>query len=107
MCSTIVGKDYFCETGVNKPWDLGRHYTFHLNDTLWDGENCLPSSRCCSLHNPPYFIKQLPASTVDDIEVRICPYDGLAADNIAVELVDFYCSRTGRFCMCSETVAEN
>ena len=87
---SFVGNDYFCESGVNEPWDWDRHYTFHSDDTLWDGKDCLPSSTCCSLNNPPYFVKQLPASTADDIEARICLYDGLAADNIAVELVDLY-----------------
>ena len=85
---TFVGEDYFCETGLHEPWDRSRHITLH-NDTLWDGENCLSSSTCCSLHNPPYFVKQLPTPTTDDIEARIClrySYD----DNIAVELVELY-----------------
>ena len=56
----FVGNDYFCESGVNEPWHSSRHLTLHSNDALWDGENCLSSSTCCSLHNPPYFVKQLP-----------------------------------------------
>ena len=67
----FVGEDYFCESGINEPWDLSRHYIFHSNDPLWGGENCLPSSICCSRRNPPYFIKQLPTLTTDDIEARI------------------------------------
>ena len=71
----FVGNDYFCESGVNEPYDNCRHRLLHINDTLWDGEDCLPSSTCCSLHNPPYFVKQLPTSTTDDIEARICVDD--------------------------------
>ena len=86
----FIGKDYFCESGINEPWDNSRHYIFHPYDPLWDGENCLPSSKCCSQQNPPYFVKQLPTSTTDNIEVRICWYYGFKHDNIAVELFELY-----------------
>ena len=86
----FVRNDYFCESGVNEPWGGSRHRTLHSNDTLWDGEDCLPSSTCCSQHNPPYFTKQLPTTTTDDIEARICLYYPLQYVNIAVELVELY-----------------
>ena len=87
----FVGNDYFCESGINEPWDgISRHYTLHSNDTLWDGEDCLPSSTCCSQHNPPYFTKQLPTPTTDDIEARICLINPLQYANVAVELVELY-----------------
>ena len=88
----FVGSDYFCESGINnyEPYDINRHIIFHPNDHLWDGEDCLPSSTCCSLHNPPYFVKQLPTSTTDDIEARICVDDPIQQANIAVELVELY-----------------
>ena len=83
----FVGNDYFCESGINGPW---RGQTgLQPNDTLWDGEDCLPSSTCCSLHNPPYFVKQLSNTTTDNIEARICLYNG-PRDDIAVELVELY-----------------
>ena len=83
----FVGNDYFCESGINGPYPGN---TFQPNDPLWDGEDCLPSSTCCSLHNPPYFVKQLPTSTTDDIEARICVDDPISGTNIAVELVELY-----------------
>ena len=86
----FVGNDYFCESGVNEPWDRSRHRTLHSNDTLWDGENCLSSSTCCSLHNPPYFVKQLPTTTTDNIEARICLNNPSRSENIAVELIELY-----------------
>ena len=86
----FVGNDYFCESGVNERWDGSRHHTLHSNDTLWDGENCLSSSTCCSLHNPPYFVKQLPTPTTDDIEARMCLNSPSHDENIAVELVELY-----------------
>ena len=87
----FVGNDYFCESGINEPWSSGpSRYILHSNDTLWDGEDCLPSSTCCSQHNPPYFTKQLPTPTTDDIEARICLYGSLYCANLAVELVELY-----------------
>ena len=86
----FVGNDYFCESGINELWGGGRHLTLHSNDTLWDGEDCLPSSTCCSLHNPPYFTKQLPTPTTDDIEARICLHEPLRYANLAVVLVELY-----------------
>ena len=87
----FVGNDYFCESGVNEHWYSGRpRYILHSNDTLWDGEDCLPSSTCCSQRNPPYFTKQLPTPTTADIEARICLYDLLQYANLAVELVELY-----------------
>ena len=86
----FVGNDYFCESRVNEPWGGSTDYRFHFNDTLWDGEDCLPSSTCCSQHNPPYFTKQLPTPTADDIETRICLRPSFDNTNIAVELLELY-----------------
>ena len=90
-----MGEDYFCESGVNEAYDGNRNQrTLHSNDTLWDGEDCLPSSTCCSQRDPPYFIKQLATPTTDDIEARICLHDrsiyGYISADIAVELVELY-----------------
>ena len=88
---SFVEEDYFCESGINRRWVGGStDYTLHSNDTLWDGDGCLPSSTCCSRRNPPYFVKQLSNSTTDDIEARICLGDGFSNENIAVELVELY-----------------
>ena len=85
----FVGKDYFCESGYVYNSGIPQ-YTFHSNDTLWDGRDCHPTSTCCSLHNPPYFTKILSQATTDDLELRICLFHPLSADNIAVELVELY-----------------
>ena len=86
----FVGNDHFCESGVNKPWVQSTDLRLHSNDTLWDGEDCLPSSTCCSQHNPPYFTGLLPTTTTDDIEARICLLETLQYANLAVELVELY-----------------
>ena len=30
----FICKDYFCELGINEPWDNSLHYIFHPNDPL-------------------------------------------------------------------------
>ena len=85
---SFVGNDYFCESGINEPWhdDSRNRFTLHYNDTLWDGENCFHYNTCCSQRNPPYFTKQLPNTTTDTIEARICLHNPLPYSNLAVEL---------------------
>ena len=55
----FIGKDYFCESGINEPWDNSPQYIFYPNDPLWDGGDCLTSRNCCSQHNPRYFVIRL------------------------------------------------
>ena len=80
----FVGSDYFCESGVN----AGSRSGFHPDDPLWDGQNCTSSSACCSFNTPPYFVKQLPTSTTDDIEARLCRLD--TRDDSPIELIELY-----------------
>ena len=89
VCITIpsfVGRDYFCESGVNSGSSAGG--IFYPDDPLWDGEDCSNSSSCCSLNNPPYFTKQLPSPTSDPIEARLCRLDG--EDDSPVEFMELY-----------------
>ena len=48
-----------------------RYKTF-IDDPLWDGEGCGTSPKCCIHKNPPWFCKELPQATTDDIEIRLC-----------------------------------
>ena len=84
---SFVGEDYFCESGANSTYV---RYTLHTSDPLWDGEGCLPRSSCCSRRNPPYFTKDLPAPTTDNIEARICLNERQYDENVAIELVELY-----------------
>ena len=81
---TFVGRDYFCESGINS----GSIGGFHPDDPLWDGEGCSSTSTCCELNNPPYFIKQLSSPTTDDIEARICQLD--SGDDTPIEFIELY-----------------
>ena len=81
-----VGEDYFCESGT----DVFRGGIFY-NDPLWDGDGCSAGVSCCTLHGPPYFTKQLQASTTDDIEMRLCSRGGRSTDgNTLLRFIELY-----------------
>ena len=86
---SFVGNDFFCESGQVRGWSTSLYY----NDPLWDGQGC-QYPPCCELSYPPgvtapWFCKQLPQATTDDVEVRICGrVDG--AEDTPVELVELY-----------------
>ena len=83
---SFVGNDYFCDTAT----ESGSPTTFNTNDPLWDGAGCGPQNTCCSYNNPPWFYKQLPKSTTDDIEMRVCRDQGTNDEDFAIEVVEIY-----------------
>ena len=87
----FVGNDYFCESGCNTAWIDNSNYTIlYSDDVLWDGQYCTSNSTCCQLNNPPWFIKNLPNATTDDIELRICTNYHYTFEDIAIELIELY-----------------
>ena len=91
LVPSFVGNDYFCESGN----PVVEHITMlYSNDPLWDGQGC-GSSSCCELSyppgvTPPWFCKQLPHATTDDIEVRLCGDEGNRNEDTPVELIEIY-----------------
>ena len=92
----FVGGDYFCESGHNSGPRESILTTFHSDDPLWDGDSCTASSTCCSFNNPPYFTKQLPNPTTDDIEARMCQETGNADTPIELMELSMYSKETTR-----------
>ena len=82
----FVGQDYFCDTGSRYNYQ-NRIYT---HDPLWDGRGCGPRSTCCSFNSPPWFCKQLPQPTMDDIELRLCSDQSTSNEDALIELVELY-----------------
>ena len=82
----FIGSDYFCDTGS--------HYSYanqwYTANPLWDGEGCGGSSTCCEFNNPPWFCKDLPQPTTDDIELRLCSDQGISNEDVGLELVEIY-----------------
>ena len=87
----FVGNDFFCESG--NPVAYSGRGGLYQNDPLWDGQGC-GSPPCCELSYPPgvtapWFCKQLPQTTTDDIEARIC-HGSIHPEDTPVELVELY-----------------
>ena len=91
LVPSFVGNDYFCESG--NPNSVVSSILY-ANDPLWDGQGCGAVS-CCELSyppgvTPPWFCKQLPQTTTNDIEVRLCADQGIVNEDTPVELIDIY-----------------
>ena len=91
-CSTghtspsFVGQDYFCDSGT----DTDGGTVFYGDNPLWDGEEC-GTTTCCTYNDPPWFCKQLPQATTDEIEVRICCGASLiTTEDTPIELIEIY-----------------
>ena len=81
----FVGNDYFCDSAVR-----GSDRTesiYHPDVPLWDGQGCGSISTCCEFNNPPWFCKQLPQPTTDNIELRLCENSVSTADDSLFELI--------------------
>ena len=87
---SFVGNDYFCDTGSTNQFD----FVFYPDDPLWDGAGCGVNNTCCSLNNPPWFLKQLPSNTTDDIEMRMCRdnplHNGSIDEGTPIEVLELY-----------------
>ena len=81
----FVDGDYFCESGRHAWRDFNQ---FFPDDPLWDGDGCTANSTCCSFNNPPYFTKQLPSPTTDDVEARLC--HRFDYDDTPIEFMELY-----------------
>ena len=77
----FVGQDYFC--------DVESHSTYKDEDRLWDGYDCLfTAPRCCD--KGPWFCKDLPQATSDDIEFRVCTDQLRDDEDVYIEHVELY-----------------
>ena len=85
-----VGNNYYCESAhKDYCWVINR---FFPNDPLWDGQQCdNDESTCCTDTNtPPWFSVDLPDSTSDDIEVRICHDQDTTDEDTPIQLLELY-----------------
>lgn len=86
--SSVIGDSYFCDTGVPRgPVDN----QFYPDDPLWDGQGCGLYNTCCEFNNPPWFCKDLPAATNEDIEVRFiaaATHTNLEGEDTPVEKIE-------------------
>ena len=82
-----IGNDYFCDIGSHGPSHPG---IFYHDNPLWDGRGCGPTSPCCGFNSPPWFCKEFPQPTTDDIKVRVCTDSPSYHEDIPIELIELY-----------------
>ena len=87
----FINGDYFCERGII---DFVPNLSFVEGNPLWDGHGCTGSSTCCEFNNPPWFCKQLPEPTTEDIEIRqmgsVNQFNALEEEDTPIELMEIY-----------------
>ena len=87
----FINEDYFCERGTTS--DAGSVRLFD-NNPLWDGYGCTGFSTCCEFNNPPWFCKQLPEPTAEDIDIRMMSSVGgpnsLEDEDTPVQLTEIF-----------------
>ena len=86
----FMGNNFFCESGANTANTPSTPFVLYPNDPLWDGQNCRAGSTCCQFNTPPWFTRDLPSSTNDDIELRLCYNDGASTEDIPLEIIELY-----------------
>ena len=87
---SFVGERYFCESANKDERYIHNHV--YTSDKLWDGKQCDNEGTCCTDKSPPWFSVDVPALTVDDIEVHICGSEDLENENTPIELLEIYVS---------------
>ena len=82
---SFVGNDYNCDTGSR----TRAQQRYYFDDPLWDGEGCEGENECCN-RGGPWFCKQLPQPTQDDIEMRVCSNSPRSDEDTVLEQVELY-----------------
>ena len=84
----FIGNDWFCEAGAFNNWQRN---TIYSDNPLWDGTGCRgPQSTCCTFSNPPWFCKDLPSPTRENIELRACGDSNQDDEDVLVSLFEIY-----------------
>ena len=78
---SFVGKDYFCDIGSED-----------RSNPLWNGGNYVAMNTCISFNSPspPWFYRDLPHTTTEDIEMRVCSNESRSNEDIAIETIEIY-----------------
>ena len=86
---SYVGNDFFCDTAYSSYYGNYGLNSLQVNDPLWDGKGCGRTNTCCSFNNPPWFVKNLPSPTDENIEMRVCKPSG-SAGSTPLEIIELY-----------------
>ena len=70
---------------------LNNPYTdVYIDDPVWDGKGCSSENNCCSDPNLPWFYRQLPLTTSDDIETRLCRNEPSSLEDVLIRDLQLY-----------------
>lgn len=81
----FVGNNYFCTSGNFATGWQRKLYDVPLWSTVTG--NC---RHCNGRYNVPYFCAQLPQSTNQNLEIRVCGNQGIADEDIKIEAIELY-----------------
>ena len=84
---SFVHDHYYCESGTI---DDVRRSGVLTADPVWDGEGCSSDNNCCSEPSLPWFYRQIPKATSEDIETRICRNEDIANEDILIRDLQLY-----------------
>ena len=91
---SYVENNYYCESAYKGLTGCFVTNRFFPNDPLWDGQQCdNDEGTCCDsngTNTPPWFSVDLPDSTSDDIEVRICHDQDTTDEDTPLQLLELY-----------------
>ena len=86
---SFVGNNYFCDSGNSGGSPSAA--TYFVSDPVWDGQGCVGATACCTFNNPPWFVRDLPVSTSEDIEMAMCNNGGYATnEDSPFDLAEIY-----------------
>ena len=86
---SFFGSDYYCDSAN----DAGRNAERRLySKELWNSEGpiCNVNASCCNNPDQPWFKKKVAEPVSDDIELRWCASESVAAEGTATQLVELY-----------------
>ena len=85
----FVHDNYYCESGsLQNP--VAPVAGIYINDPVWDGENCSGEDSCCSEPSQPWFYRQIPLTTSEDIEARICRDEDISNEDVLIRELQLY-----------------
>ena len=85
--TSFVHENYYCESGSYGNPPSGTYFT---RDPLWDGKDCPSENSCCSEPNLPWFYRQIPLTSDNNIEARICYDQSFRDEGVLVKETKLY-----------------
>ena len=85
---SFVGDNYYCESG-RLEFQLSVEGVF-IDDPVWDGEGCSSDNSCCSQPSLPWFYRQIPLTSNEDIETRLCRDEPSFHEDVLIRELQLY-----------------